>query len=964
MSPFTARSVTILLMFLILTVTFSAKAGDNQEIWPFQDGSLVITQTSGGAVFSFPYVPFLGMSPAWTPAYPREYQQGVEPVLPLPGLAGKLTFHVLAGTESGPLQVLSRTPYSADTTIRNGSSELHLSWVCPLGQPGVVFECANSQQREATLEIGLNCFPERTLWATPAKKMKHNWGNSQWEWKAGERYLLHLYSIPVDATHSPNTAFWIGEISPEWKGPTLTYLPNDPQHLRLIIPLHPGQSIRFGFEHADNLGELMEQLAVRRKAPIALSKLSGEWNTWLADSYARMKTKTGSDPAQIPTDKKRILDNNLQTTRQLFLSNGAVLTRPMTPDSYPVSISEQGVALNHWRSLGLEFPFQHEQAELARFNRVHQRSISIPVFRKGGAMETLSQGRIVMAAPDSSSPPDKASFDTVLGYVISGGHLTLVDGVEGFRGKEGWWKEAGASDLVDYAIRMLGVPVNPASRRTLDEEGLAPNVNTFLAGLPPITQGTSTSSQTISVQPPKAGGYILLCPSTKEETAGLRILSGRIGGEVFQPFTTGEDRFLAGGYAPRAMRDEFGQIVGCELLGEAFRAYQIPASATGALEFTLTGAWTVAWSEFLPATQVMLRKKAFQAWYKHELMQVPISRLCHPVVYDGTYTCRVFDVSGTESSPILYAKVGHGSFVWLGLPRDYLLLGSDTGSDLQNSLRNDPTYDLVRLTFAFHDPKRAGAERSSRAPLSGWGEGWSQSLVGVPDAFHAYFAWRPIEVAGLATQEMNGWVEDTFTNTLEYPQSEGQTVLNHALITREIGDDRRILELPDNAFRYAVYKGLERTSRVKGRVWMQDDSRNKAEEIVKDLPVLLEGFGENAVFARAIVDGSPQAAIPSAALLPRAAWAATEINPADFPGGATGQAHLLNTLANDPAALDNPHAMAVLASRDEKHRAQFLGQLLEHNTEPVLGLIGSDGKRFDLATAVPALRAIVLSGRK
>ena len=968
MPPFTRRSKLNLWATLLLVIAHSqgfsqTNEGGNQETWSFQDGCLVLTQDAEGAVLSFPYIPFLAMPPAWIPAYPRLYQQPVEPVMPLSGLQGKITLHLTGTNTLSQLQVLSRSPYSAEAVIRNGSPEAQLSWICPLEKPGVFFECAHLLPHDATLEIRLSCFRGKNLWATPGKKLKRDWGFPSWEWKTVERCLLQTCGNPVDATHSPMTALWIGENTPEWKGPLPFYQADDPQLLHIRVPIEKGGKVRFGFVHADNRDLLESRLAEIRDPAMSLPRFREEWETWLTKASQSIKTKTGVGLESLTPEQKRVVDNNLLVTRGLFLSNGAVLTEPMRPDSFPVSIAEQGVALNHWRQLGLEYPFLQEQAELSRHNRVHQRSISIPVLRSGGLEEALGQGRIILTSPDPQSPPDKSTFDTILGYVISGGHLTLVDGVKGFRGKEGWWKEAGAADLADYAIRMMGVPVDFTSRRTLDEEGLSPTVNTFLAGTTPLTQGTSPTPQTVTVQLPKPGGYVCLCPSA-EDQAGIRILSGRIGGDSFRPFSAEEERFLAGGYAPRVFSDRYGETIGCELIGEGFRAYRIPSTVTGPVEFSLSGSWNLSWSDSLPATHLFLRKKAFQSWYSRELMQVPVSRLCHPVIYSGTYTCRVFDVSGTEESPFLFTRVGRGTFVWLGLPRDYLLLGSDTGSDLQFSLRNDPTYDMVRLTFAFHDPKRAGAERTSRPPLSGWGMGWSQSSTPVPEPFHAFFAWKPVETVGMATQVMNGWVEDAFMDTLEFPRVEGLSVPGYPLITRELENGHQILDLPDNAFRHALYKRLEHTSKVTGRAWLEEDARRKANSIASSLPLLLEGFGEGMVCARTIVDGLPGAAIPASALLPRAAWAATEISPADFPGQATAQAHLLNTLLKDPVVTGNPQALAVIATRDGSHREQFLGQLLAQHTDPKLGLIGREGKRFDLATAIPAVRALILSAKK
>ncbi len=969
MPPFMRQSKLNLWATLLLVIIHSqcfsqTNEGVIQETWPFQDGSLVLTQDDEGAVLSFPYLPFLTITPAWIPAYPRLYQQPVESVMPLSGLQGKMTLHLTGTNTLSHLQVLSRSPYSAEAVIRNGSAEAQLSWVCPLGKPGVFFECAHLLPHDATLEIRLRCFPGKTLWATPGKKLKRDWGVSSWEWQTGERCLLQTYGNPVDATHSPITALWIGENTPEWKGPLPLYQADDPQLLQIRIPIGKGGKVRFGFVHADNRGLLESQLAEIRDPAMSVPRLREKWETWLTMAAQSIKAKTGVGLESLTPEQRRVVDNNLLVTRGLFLSNGAVLTEPMRPDSFPVSIAEQGVALNHWRQLGLEYPFLQEQAELSRYNRVHQRSISIPLFRSGGLEEALGQGRIILTSPDPQSPPDKASFDTVLGYVISGGHLTLVDGVEGFRGKEGWWKEAGTADLADYAIRMMGVPVDSASRRTLDEEGLSPTVNTFLAGATSLTQGASTAPQTVTVHLPKPGGYVLVCPASSEDQTGVRILSGRIGGDRFRPFSAEEESFQAGGYAPRVVSDRYGETIGCELIGEGFRAYRIPATVTGPVEFSLSGSWNLSWSGSLPATHLFLRKKAFQSWFSRELMQVPVSRLCHPVVYSGTYTCRVFDVSGTEESPFLFTRVGRGTFVWLGLPREYLLLGSDTGSDLQFSLRNDPTYDMVRLTFAFHDPKRAGTERTSRPPLSGWGTGWSQSPTLVPEPFHAFFAWKPIETVGMATQVMNGWVEDTFMGTLEFPKVEGLSVPGSPLITRELGEGRQILDLPDNAFRHALYKRMEHTSKITGRAWLEEDSRRKANLINSSLPLLLEGFGEGMVCARTIVNGSPGTAIPVSALLPCAAWAATEINPADFPGQATAQAHLLNTLVKDPAITGNPQALAVIAARDGNYREQFLGKLLSQHTDPKLGLIGREGKIFDLATAVPVIHAMILNARK
>jgi hypothetical protein len=361
-----------------------------------------------------------------------------------------------------------------------------------------------------------------------------------------------------------------------------------------------------------------------------------------------------------------------------------------------------------------------------------------------------------------------------------------------------------------------------------------------------------------------------------------------------------------------------------------------------------------------------LGKKAFQSWYNRVLRKVPISRLCHPVVYGATYTSRIFDVTGTNKSPILYHPVGKGSFLWLGLPRDYLLLGSDTGSDRQNSLREDPTYDLVRLTLAFHDPKRAGAERASSAPLSGWGQQWNQDTQTgqrSPDPMCAWFAWKPIYVQGWLGQLMNGDLQQLFLDSLQVHHSNGDYLPHHDLILSknlEGSAQDEVLDLATQAFAYALHTNLGLVAQKAGQTWLADQSLEKAAQQAADLQALLTEKTGNLSYGHVIHAGSHVENVPTEKLLPELVWSLTEISPASFPGGATTQTRIIQQLALDPALKSNGQALAAFAVLETPIRADFVNLLPQYVSSPRLLLIGNKENGFDLATAIPSLHAWVL----
>jgi len=256
---------------------------------------------------------------------------------------------------------------------------------------------------------------------------------------------------------------------------------------------------------------------------------------------------------------------------------------------------------------------------------------------RGERIDKLFGGQTaVIASPDPKHPPSKRLIDILLGYVVSGGKVTLVDGVSGFEGREGWWKEEGCRDPADYAIQSLGIEFDPASRRILDEEGLADDANTFCIGAPVYLDGDSdTVVETKFVVP--GGGYLWVYPRSSKPDDGVTIERGRLGEAPFAAFTPSEDEILAASYDSRPARNHLGIPTGRSLVGEGYVAYRLPERATIECALALSGEWKVAWNKELPHTSHTLVKKAFQDWYLHELLTADVSRLAHPVVYGATW---------------------------------------------------------------------------------------------------------------------------------------------------------------------------------------------------------------------------------------------------------------------------------------------------------------------------------------
>jgi len=199
-------------------------------------------------------------------------------------------------------------------------------------------------------------------------------------------------------------------------------------------------------------------------------------------------------------------------------------------------------------------------------------------------------------------------------------------------------------------------------------------------------------------------------------------------------------------------------------------------------------------------------------------------------------------VTGTEVSPVLFRKVGRGSFVWIGLPRDYLLLGGDTGTDRQNSLRKDPTYDLVRITLALHDQERGGGQQAGSPPMRGWTAGWSRSTPEGPRTDLALFAWTPTRFLNgrAGSQEYWSWAMDCFTQALEKPERDGARMEIGSLVTREWGEGEESVDLYSNACRYALYADMAAQANREGLAWRRNQTEKRAEAIANDLLAILD----------------------------------------------------------------------------------------------------------------------------
>jgi hypothetical protein len=946
------------------------------ESWPFRDGSVTIRDNGGAVEFAFSFVPFLGISPAWTPAYPKPWGHQAEAVRPLAGLGGKMRIGI--APESGefvPFQTKDldwtrRTPYSAACRVNLPDGSGTLEWTVPPDLKGSVFRYSETGGATCALRFEIDGFPQRTIWATPGKKQRYDWGESRWELDRDGGFLTHTYATPIDATHSPATALWFGKgvnvtssdlsasESSTWKG------------VHLSLEASPGGPIAFGFLHEDSLASLQKSVARLQEGGDVFAQSDADWRTWIREQAKSINSKFRKEI--LPTDAtvgtvlsatERLMADNLVFTRLLFLSNGGVLSRPMTLDSFPLSVRDQGVALNHWRSLGIEFPYLGRWRDLARYNPCSERSLPIRVFSGDRVRDLFGKGKILLASPDPENPPEKESFDLLLGYVIAGGNLTLVDGVHGFEGTKGWWTEAGCRDPADYAIRVLGVPVDSASRAILDAETLARDMNTFCADSRLLKEGASKDFERHRFEAP-SGGYLLLYPKISDSTSQVRLRTGRIGKEEFLPFTAAEDEVLAASHAPRVSFDSEGIPAGRLLQGESFAAYRLPGDATTvSCELELMGSWCVAWSENLPKTDHVLVKKAYQAWFMKELLEVPVSRLAHPVVYGATWSCRVFDVTPTETSPVLYHSIGKGTFVWVGLPKDYLLLGSDTGTDRQNWLRNDLSYDLLRMTLALHDSKRAGAQQASEPPACTWGEGWSQHLDDRYKPDLLYYAWLPTQILGPhgSGNALSSWALPTFRKSLEKPLRDGDSLSpGPAFVTSGQGG-KPYLSLYSNACVYAIYKDMADFTKRKGLTWWSRTTESNAAKLERQLVDLFALESPSPMVGRAVAGGTAAEELPISQLFPEAVLAISEIPAGCFPGGATATQRILSSLAANADDSKDTRSLALLATKTADGRGRVLRRILPRDTGGVSFLpIGNEERSFDLATAVPALHALAL----
>ena len=976
------RAKASLLSLLILPCFFSlagispVSADPLSGAWPFRDGSVTLRDNGGAIEFAFPYVPFLEISPSWTPAYPKPWGQQAEAVRPLAGLGGRMRIGIVRDDgefvpfQKNHLRWIRQTPYSAACRVELPEATGTLEWTVPLDLKGSIFRYSNTGEAPRELRFEVGGFPQRTIWATPGKKQRHDWGESRWDWDRDGGCLVHTYSTPIDATHCPVTVLWFGKGVSVTTSDLSASESSAGRGIQLDLEASSGSPIVFGFLHEDNIESQGKSVAHLQKEGDLFAQSDADWKTWTQERAKTINSKfqkeilpTDAAEGTVPSATERLMADNLVFTRLLFLSNGGVLSRPMTLGSFPLSVRDQGVALNHWRSLGIEFPLLERWRDLAQYNPCAERSLPIRVFSGDRVRDLFGKGRILLASPDPKNPPGKESFDLLLGYVIAGGNLTLVDGVHGFEGKKGWWTEAGCTDPADYAIRLLGVPIDSASREILDEESLAHDVNTFCADSRLLKEGASEDFEKQRFEAP-AGGYLLVYPKTSDSANQVRLRTGRIGKEEFLPFTVAEEKILSASYAPRVSFDAEGIPSGRLLEGESFAAYRLPNDASPvSCQLELSGSWCISWREDLPEMDHILVKKAYQSWFMKELIRVPISRLAHPVVYGATWSCRVFDVTPTETSPVLYHSIGKGTFVWVGLPKDYLLLGSDTGTDRQNWLRNDLSYDLLRMTLSLHDSKRAGGQQASEPPACSWGEGYSQQLEDRFEPDLLYYAWLPTQILGPhgGGNALSRWALPTFKKALEKPLRDGDSLSPGPAFMTNGPEGKPYLSLYHNACLYAMHKNMAGITKSKGLTWWSRTTEASAAKMESQLVDLFALVGPSPMVGRAVANGTATEEIPISQLYPEAVLAVSEIPAGSFPGGAAAAQRILSSLVTKADDIQDPRSLALLAAKTPDGRDRILRRILPRDTGGDLFCpIGNGKHSFDLATAVPALHALAL----
>lgn len=922
-------------------------AEGSRGLWPFQDGTLLVEKGE----FSFPYLPFLSILPAWAPALPQYKGQPVEPVRPLPGLGGKLTIGL--GEKGGTFtpfaaKILEQTPCSGVLELSATEATLRLNLATGLGEKGVQFELHNPAGTLPKLGLSISGSSHRLIWAKPHRKDRHDWGTPRWEWVEASRCLLQTYSNPVDASHSMTTGLWFGE------GARITAdITVDPQGIdppRIDLWIDPGQSgsLRFGFLHADSQPSFNASVSLPREGVES-------WKSWAEESRqaaARAVQTRASAELRLEDPDAQTLNDGLIRIRQLFLSNGMILQSPLLPGHFPYSLKDQSIALSYWRKLGLDYPDAPRWRDLVTDNPAMERTIPIHPFRKDGLRDLMRSGGILVAAPDPSDPPTKEEFDVLLGYIIDGGRVTLVDGFSGFEGKTGWWTDAGAVDPADYALRLLSVPVDYSSRRRLDEEGLSPRRNVYSLGMTRLDSTRNPEGRS-AITTPK-GGFLFVCAEDEDDRKGVRLVGGSIGGRLFQALTASEDEILSASSQPETAWDQTGGPAGRLLRGESFVLYQLPENGTTECEFQCEGEAAFYWTAERPMTEHTLLKKVVQSWYHRVLLTLPVPRAAHPVVYSGTYTCRVFDVTGTEVSPILFHQLGRGSFAWVGLPVESIRLGSDRGTDAQHSLRNDPGYDLIRMTLALHDNRQAGGQQAGATPRFGWTDRLNVRGDFPPAPDGMIHAWESIRQmgAGAGNRTFWGWVFTHFTNALRSPGWNWERMENSPLFAVPDGDRWKI-DLYQLAAVHALYRDIEGSAGNLDRTWQNENAKRKADGIEREAIECLRLNSEDPLLARWVVEGTYESAAPFESSFDNALLAVSLFEGSRFPGGEPIRGRIVNRLLQSVPAQIPLQSSALLAVLDKGQRTQRLEEIF--SAQPL-----AEGRESNPSLLAPALYALIL----
>ncbi len=929
-----------------------------KALMAFQDGTLEMDDRG----LTFSYIPFLTTPAAWSPALPQYYGQPVEPVRPLQGLGGSLSIGILDNDNKlKPFEPVigEEAASSWRVTFRDEESSLVANAFTLPNQKGVSFEVEEVDLGGGSRNLGIDITApsHRLLWASPGKKERHDWGQPQWEWDENLRCLIQGYSTPVDATRSMITGLWFSkEISPE------ASIEDDPEGIeasRILVTLNLKESntFRFGFLHADNLAALKSMVEDVRK--FSSAKSDDKWSAWLAECSERIASHLISESTgtlKISDADRVILNDKLVETRQLFLSNGMVLSRPMAQGELPYSLKKQGIALHYWKKLGLDFPFAEGWRDLVRFHPAIERTIPIKPFRGDNIRSVLRSRPIVITAPDPEDPPTKDAFDVLLGYIINGGQVTLVDGYSGFMGKEGWWTEAGATDPADYALRVLGVPVDFESRKVLDSEGLSDDRNTFSLGMDPVEVHTIAEEHgalRFSVNGP---GVLLVAAKDESDPAGIVLKSGQIGGSDFEVLTPSEDKILAASHQPELAWTLEGLPSGRRLRGEGFVVYQLPSDASVTCELDVEGDVALFVGKEVPPSEHILLKKVVQAWFHRALLTLPVSRSAHPVVYDGTYTCRIFDVTGTEVAPILFHQIGRGSLAWVGLPVDYVRLGSDGGTDAQKSLRADPCYDLIRMTLAVHDPRQAGGQQAGTTPSSVWTDRLNSRNSEAPNPESLFYAWQSIHQMGPNAGNPSFWVW-AFSHFIESLRSNDWDwdweSVNGTELYAVPGNEREQVDLYLQAFRYAVYRDVEGAAANLGRSWHREHTTKIADRMEADLSEYLKLDSPNPWVARQVESGTLTQEIPIDEVYEETALAVALLEGDRFPGGESSRQKYLNLLLNNKPENPDSRTAAMLSVLDRIGGNAYGAQILSSTSDMSHGSV-------EISDWVPALYGLCL----